>query len=280
MKKSSTHTQSDAIAYCATCDKIYGDAKDNLIGKYFECQEDPKNHTSMVIRRSSYNMWHNKKWDKKFAIGAYIYNYKENRSFSALCGKWFKLESLLKGRSGWFLIFQLFFLLIILFIVSILNLRFSYDISNFIGSVVCGLLSITMIIDILLVNTGVAFKSRYPLDVFRTMLCTWFVFIQIIIAFSIFFLLLRDNFKDIDLNWFKSIYFSFVTITTLGYGDIQIKTEAWWLQFTVILELIVGLYFLVVVFAIITSWANLVPAAIERKPLRDVLESRPENYST
>ncbi len=50
----------------------------------------------------------------------------------------------------------------------------------------------------------------------------------------------------------SAIYFSFVTIATVGYGDIAPKSTL--AQFTVVSEIMVGLYLLAVILGIVARW--------------------------
>jgi voltage-gated potassium channel len=56
-----------------------------------------------------------------------------------------------------------------------------------------------------------------------------------------------------SLNAMRAVYFSFVTITTVGYGEIQPKASDWLSQALILAELIVGIFFVAVLIGRITS---------------------------
>jgi hypothetical protein len=119
------------------------------------------------------------------------------------------------------------------------------------------------ILEILLVNTSVAFETRNPADPLRTVILSLFSFLQIAVGFAVFYAALSERFKfDTSSNAparfdeISAVYYSLVTLVTLGYGDIHPKTDASLAQFLVIGELLVGLYFLAVLVAIFSGWGN------------------------
>lgn len=74
-------------------------------------------------------------------------------------------------------------------------------------------------------------------------------YLELIFNFSILYLLLPKHYwTEIPKNIFESVYFSGVTITTLGYGDITPKH--WFPQLLTIYEVFCGVILLVVCFAI------------------------------
>jgi hypothetical protein len=133
------------------------------------------------------------------------------------------------------------------------------------------LVSLMFIFDIVMVTTSTAFISRFFSVPIRSILFTLFSFFQLVIAFSILYRLFAHHFKDILISQFQAVYFSFVTITTLGYGDFTPLPEAWHIQLIVIIQLVLGLYFLVIMLSIITNWANMLPVGIPSKELKDIL---------
>lgn len=50
----------------------------------------------------------------------------------------------------------------------------------------------------------------------------------------------KFNLGGEEWSWFAPFYYSIVTFTTLGFGDITPKIDCWWLQIIVTLEVIMG----------------------------------------
>lgn len=84
-------------------------------------------------------------------------------------------------------------------------------------------------------------------------------YLELIINFAILYLLLPSNEKwwvcgNVPSTIFDGLYFSGVTITTLGYGDIS--PAFWFSRLLVIYEVFCGFILLIVCFTIYTNKAN------------------------
>jgi len=113
--------------------------------------------------------------------------------------------------------------------------------------------------DILLAHTTIAFVTRSPALPLRSSLLAFFAWIQIGIGYATFLAWQGKNFTPTVETVHQAIYLSFVTMATLGFGDITpniLEPLALWL---VIVEILIGLYFLTIIIAIIASWANREP---------------------
>jgi|GEM_PF-5813752 len=137
-------------------------------------------------------------------------------------------------------------------------------------SVIVTLLVLYIIIDIIFVNTSIAFTSRSPASPLRTTVLALLSFFSIPLAFSAVFALIPSHFSPPLDNFVRAIYFSFITITTIGYGDIKPYPEAWLPQILIVVEVILGVYFLVILIAIMSNWANNQRLYSEIKSLDDV----------
>lgn len=114
---------------------------------------------------------------------------------------------------------------------------------------------------IMLLQLHLSDKIYVPHSAPRAIVGTFFQFIEVTAIFANTYILARVWFgkkafcfpKDGDLldNLVHPIYYSFVTFTTLGYGDIY--PVHWAVQLIVIVQLIIGLIFLVVVFQHVVS---------------------------
>jgi hypothetical protein len=115
-------------------------------------------------------------------------------------------------------------------------------------------------VDVLLVNTSIVFVSRIPSNSLRSVTLSFFAFVLIALVYSVFYLAMASAFVNLN-TWFDAIYFSFITITTVGYGDIHVasigaeplRTAA---QLIIISEILTGLYFLATILATLVQWTN------------------------
>lgn len=112
------------------------------------------------------------------------------------------------------------------------------------------------VVDSVLVNTSITFISQQPIHHLRSVLLTLLNVFNVALAYAVAYAAQREAFAQ-PLNGIQSIYFSFVTLTTLGYGDIKPDGPCPWMgQLTVVLELITGLYLLAGVLTVVVSWAQ------------------------
>ncbi len=107
-----------------------------------------------------------------------------------------------------------------------------------------------MLLDILISNTSVAFVTMKPINTLRSFFLTLFSFLHLIIAYSVFYKFFGDQFNTTMCNT-QIIYFSTVTITTLGYGDYA--PTGLGTQWLVVFQLLTGVFFLAGVLARIIS---------------------------
>lgn len=97
--------------------------------------------------------------------------------------------------------------------------------------------------------------ARHKLVTFRTVLGAVCIYLQIALAFSFLFhaieILNDGSFTGLDTGQLQYMYFSVVTMTTLGYGDITPVTDA--ARSAAMIETVLGQVFLVVVVARVVS---------------------------
>ena len=119
-----------------------------------------------------------------------------------------------------------------------------------------GILAVAYIVDSLLVNTSITFVSRRPIHRLRSIQLSLLNVGNIALAFAVLYALAGKCFSR-SLGFMDSVYLSFVTIATLGYGDIYPAGDCRRLgQITVIGELVTGFYFLAVVVTTVVSWGS------------------------
>ena len=125
------------------------------------------------------------------------------------------------------------------------------------------IISILFLVDIILSNTSIAFATRFPARPLRSVVLTIFSFVQIVIVFSILYKYLScDFYGNVNLTGIQSLYFSIVTITTLGYGDFTPSSDATVLQLVIFAQLVIGLYFLAIVVTVIAAWSTSSPTRL------------------
>jgi len=123
--------------------------------------------------------------------------------------------------------------------------------------------------DILLLSTSATFVTRYPSHPFRSLALNLSSFFQIALPYAIVYKLASSAFSR-SLNTVDAIYFSVVTISTVGYGDIHVLSTsscAKALEIAIVSEIVFGLYMLAGLIAVVASWANQMPNLQVAKPL-------------
>ena len=200
------------FAYCLTCNKKHGEAVPKHQSVRFLCPQDSEDnptHITSVVDSTTFG------WAKfQSLILRYETNWTPNR------WRW------LREHVGWYLIIR--FLLILL---SLVGIYFMHNFINVFFFVIAGF----TIFDALVYTTSAAFVSRYYSVPLRSTLFSLFSFVQIVLAFAVFYLAFANSFNKC-LNPISAVYFSFVTITTLGYGDFIPLANAWYIQALVVLN--------------------------------------------
>ncbi|MBN2087611.1 two pore domain potassium channel family protein [Candidatus Peregrinibacteria bacterium] len=112
-----------------------------------------------------------------------------------------------------------------------------------------------LLFDLMVSNISTSFITMSPLNKLRSFVLTFFAFIQIILSFGIYYKFLQDKFNYVMCNS-QIIYFSAVTITTLGFGDFRPNETETSAQIVVIVEVLTGLIFITGVFARILNFKN------------------------
>jgi hypothetical protein len=116
--------------------------------------------------------------------------------------------------------------------------------------------AIVYIIDSILVNTTITFLAQQPIHRLRSVLLTLFNVFNVAMAFAVLYAVQPRSFGR-PLSFIQVVYFSFVSMTTLGYGDIKPDgVGAWMGQLTVVIQLITSVYFFAGVLAVVVSWAQ------------------------
>jgi hypothetical protein len=147
-------------------------------------------------------------------------------------------------REGWYLLLR-FSVLYVLFLLT--------NSEPNLWNIIILMATICLLLDLLIANTSVSFVTMDPINSLRSFLLTLFAFTHVIIAYGIFYKFYANQFNSNMCN-FQVLYFSTVTITTLGYGDFVPNKSGTMAQMLVVLELLTGLYFLTGVLARIINF--------------------------
>jgi hypothetical protein len=79
---------------------------------------------------------------------------------------------------------------------------------------------------------------------------------------GVLFTIQRDAFKH-PISAYQATYFSFITITTVGYGDVVPRLDGSaasnLLQLSIVSEVVIGLYFLTVLIGGVVAWVSSPP---------------------
>lgn len=249
------------IAYCATCKEEYGQSDSENLGVRFLCpKDDPADpaHITAVVKDEAGKFW----LRSEVLLRTWELGCSPRRWF----GEW---RGLFTGRTGLYVGLRLLFLLIAL----VINF-YSAQCENFktLLRIMTWAFALLVIIDILLSTTSVAFISRFPGHPLQAAVLTLISFVSIAVAFAIFYVSSLDSF-NVVLTPVSAIYFSLVTLATVGYGDIHVCSNERLYQLLIVLEIVVGLYFLVILLAIISSWSGARPREPAPVSLIEVLKN-------
>lgn len=262
MSSTPTRLPAAITVYCAQCKKTLAPSEERYLYARVRCPNNDK-HLAAVVKGPAGEFW--------LGVEAGILKWEAEYSPMRWFNRW---GGVFKGRAGRYLAAR--------FAVMVLLLTAAWLVPKSPGLRIVMAVPLTaavllLLADILVSNTSLAFVSRFPAYHLRTAILTAFAFVQIAIAFAAFHLLFSEFNRD--LNPISATYFSFVTITTLGYGDIQLVESAWLGQIIVMCELVVGVFFLSTLFAVVANWSNAPPTAPPILALTDVSSDHTSNSS-
>jgi len=233
-----------AILFCAACNKAFGTTDGKNLGLYFACENQEKSkkdqHLSRVILDDpAAKMW--LRWERKLLV------FQQRFSPFALLRK-----AAPRAQAGVFVCLSIAVLALVIEFWELPTL-----LPNGTGVVVRTLLVLLVVwrfVDILLANVSITFTTRFPANPIRSVLYTIAAYLQIALCFAIFYMMLGQGHFRENVSSASSVFFSFGTLTTVGYGDLKPLTNC--ARFLVVLELIVGLFFVAIIIAQVAGWAS------------------------
>lgn len=96
-------------------------------------------------------------------------------------------------------------------------------------------------------------KTGHLIDPSRSFVWAAINYAEIIFIFALFYKYLPCGSFNRNLDNLNSIYFSFITITTVGFGDIYPSYDVVFAKILVGLEVVIGISFIIVVFGALIS---------------------------
>jgi len=233
----------DVIFFCADCNCSFGKAKNENLGLHFICpnekKENPPHLARIILDQQSAKTW--LRWERK------LLNFQTRLSpFSCLRKLWSKMEA------GTYVASSTVFLLTVISIWPLLLVL--PPILRCPLSTVLVALVMWRFIDIFVTNVSITFTSRFPANPIRSVLYSLVGYVQIALSFAFFYVALGSDHFSKKVDAVGSVFYSFGTIATVGYGDLSPSTDL--ARVLVVLELILGLFFVAIILAQVAGWAT------------------------
>jgi|ERR1041385_3601639 voltage-gated potassium channel Kch len=217
------------VLYCAECDKELGEDPQKRLGQRVVCPLSP-HHLAAVVKPPAGKLW--------LKIERNIARCAELSPMRVVGGG---------GRAGIYHLIRLGVLLSLLFVAGMrMNRMLLYLVA---------VAAAFFLYDILIISTYATFVSRFPTHPLRTLILTISSLFQIAVVYAVFYRLGQTGFTQ-NLSLVDALYFSVVTISTVGYGDIQPALGARGIKLLIMSELVVGFSVVAGLFAIVTGWVN------------------------
>jgi Ion channel len=237
------HAAVPIIPYCAGCNRSWPADPQRRLGRRFICPRNPK-HVAAIVKGEPGKFW--------LRIEARILRY-ELFSLGFIAGPLARYKALLM-------------ILLRLLLAAAALVISGYGLAWRIAS--CAL-AILVVFDVLINATAVAFISRFPTHVLRSIFMLFISLALTVAAFGALYSSTRFAFNTGSrLARFDAVYFSFVTMTTVGYGDIFPTSHL--SRVIVMCELITGLYFFSTLLVTFATWIGS-PPSIEEPATYDAL---------
>jgi hypothetical protein len=238
--------------FCADCNKAF-EGVEGLshfhVGAAFRCPEDA-NHLAEIVRGKTGAAW--------LKARRLLRLYEHQYSLSTLLRK---VAPCCFPDAGRYLIFRFLILLVTLCWMATseaLTLRWSASLIAFLA-----------ILDIMATHLAIAFVTRFPADALRSVIFAMFSFLQLAMAFAIFFAAIESSFtigdsRQLRIGAFDSFYFSWLIMTTVGWAELAPVREAAVLKAIICAQLMASLSFLVMIVQIMVGWSAAHPGRAPR----------------
>jgi hypothetical protein len=262
-----THMQPDpVVAYCGTCraEKPTGRSEPipaKYIGMRVHCPvKDGRKHWAKLLSGPVQKFW--------LEIEADFVRYETRRGLLSSPMRWFSLTNRKAGRY----VTVRFLLLVLILVCTAWMPELLGGVGPVLGwlllTVFSTVIATRLVLDILIINTSTAFVTRNPKDPLRSAILLICGFGQIAIAYAVFYSLLVAGFNFTNLQStlkgdpLHALYFSVITLATLGYGDITplhfsqgpaARYEEFLSEFLIMSEIFCGVYFLALLVTTILS---------------------------
>jgi hypothetical protein len=230
------------VCYYATCKKEWAWGKNEFLGCEFTCPNEKRDkHLARVVLDERPALW----W---LRIEWLLYVWQIRLSLVPL------LNRLLRriGRS-WDAEQHLALWFVVLTLALLSESRYGRCFASFARPFLYVLL-VWRFVDIILVNVSITFTSKFPANRLRSVVLTLVGYVQVILIYAYIY-------ATMGKSWFpeyqavrQAVYFSFGTIFTVGYGNLNPKDLL--PCFVVVSELVLGLFFVVTVLAQVVAWPN------------------------
>jgi hypothetical protein len=233
----------DVIFFCADCNKSFGKARNENLGLHFICPSEKEGETPhfarIILDQRPAKTW--LRWERK------LLDFQTRFSpFMLLRRLWPKMEA------GVYVLISTVFLLAAIIVWPLLLTLPS--VIRWPLSAVFLALAIWRFVDIFVTNVSIAFTSRFPANPIRSVLYSIAGYVQIALSFAFFYVALGSDHFCKNVTAVGSIFYSFGTIATVGYGDLSPSTNV--ARLLVVLELILGLSFVAIILAQVAGWAT------------------------
>jgi len=115
-------------------------------------------------------------------------------------------------------------------------------------------LMLVRLVDLILINVSITFTSKCPANMLRSVILTFAGYVQVILIYAYLYAIIGTlsfpKYESVN----DAVYFSFGTILTVGYGNLD--PTGFLARLLVASELILGLFFVATVIAQVAAWVS------------------------